>query len=89
MEAVYTKDVPYIVHEGTVDRLERIIRRMWILCIVMFVAFVASNAVWIWYEGQFVDTTTITQEVSADSSSHAVVSGVGDIYGSENKADDN
>lgn len=56
------KTIPYIAHESEVARLERIIKRMWILCIIIFVAFVISNGAWIWYENQFMDEVTITQE---------------------------
>ena len=45
--------VPYIVHEGIVARMERTIRRLWLLCIIVFVAFVVSNALWIYYESQW------------------------------------
>lgn len=53
--------VPYIVHEAIVTRLERIIKRLWILCLVMFLAFAVSNAAWVYYESQFYDEV-ITQE---------------------------
>lgn len=70
------KAVPYIVYEGAVARLERVCRRLWILCIIIFLSFVASNAFWIWYEGQFqTETTTITQEATADDGSD-----IHDIY---------
>lgn len=79
--------VPYIVHEGTVTRLERIIRRMWILCIVIFVAFVVSNAMWIYYESQWevVEETTSTtnQEVTQDTGPGGVNSFIGGDYNGE------
>ena len=78
--------VPYIVHEGTIDRLERIIRRLWILCLVIFIAFVVSNGVWIWYESQYVDNTTITQEVDSGSVGDTIVNGIN--YGKD-KTDSN
>ncbi len=40
---------------------ERTIKRLWILCITIFVAFVLSNACWLVYENSFEDMT-ITQE---------------------------
>lgn len=54
--------IPYVVHEGAMARQERTIRRLWILCIIIFLAFVISNGAWIWYENQFMDEVTITQE---------------------------
>lgn len=55
------EQVPYIVHEAAMARLERTIKRLWILCIVMFSAFVISNAIWIYYESSFEDVV-VTQE---------------------------
>ena len=46
------KDVPYIVHEGAVARLERVIKRMWVLVIALIILLCASNAAWIWWESQ-------------------------------------
>ena len=47
------KDVPYIVHEGAVARLERVIKRMWVLVLSLIILLFVSNAAWIWYESQF------------------------------------
>ena len=46
------KDVPYIVHECAVARLERAIKRMWVLVIALIILLCASNAAWIWWESQ-------------------------------------
>lgn len=57
------KDVPYIAHESAVARLERVIKRLWVLALVLIVLLAASNAAWIWWESQYQTTeTTITQE---------------------------
>ena len=57
------KDVPYIVHEGAVARLERVIKRLWVLVLALIILLCASNAACIYYESQFETTeTTITQE---------------------------
>ena len=57
------KDVPYIVHEGAVARLERVIKRMWVFVLFLIILFVASNGAWIWRESQYQTIeTTITQE---------------------------
>ena len=56
------KDVPYIVHESIMARMERTIRRLWILCIILILLLAGTNAGWIWYENQFIDEVTITQE---------------------------
>ena len=54
--------VPYIVHEGDMARLERTVKRLWILCILLAVMLIGTNAAWFWYENQFIDEVTITQE---------------------------
>lgn len=82
--------VPYIVHEADMARLERANRRLWILCLVMFLSLVISNAGWIWYESQFEEiVTTTTQEVEQDADgvgSNTFVGG--DYYGEANGKDD-
>lgn len=63
------KDVPYVVHEGIVTRLERINKRLWILCIILIISLIGSNIAWIYYESQwqYVESTT-TQEVDQSGS---------------------
>ena len=57
------KMIPYYVHEGEMARQERHIKRLWILCLVIFAALVVTNAGWIYYENQFEDVTmTVTQD---------------------------
>lgn len=60
-------------------RQERTIRRLWILCIIIFLAFVGSNAAWIYYESQFVDEY-VMQDVDTGNGA-AYVAGIGDING--------
>ena len=56
------KDVPYIVHEGDVARLERVIKRMWVLVLSLIILLVASNGAWILWESQYQTIeTNITQ----------------------------
>ena len=47
------KDVPYIAHESAVARLERVIKRLWVLVLVLIVLLAASNAAWLYYESSF------------------------------------
>ena len=60
------ESIPYIAHESEVARLERIIKRMFIICIALIVVAVGTNAYWIWYESQWQDEV-ITQEIQQDS----------------------
>ena len=41
--------VPYIVHEASMARMERQIKRLWITVLVLIVMLVATNGAWIWY----------------------------------------
>lgn len=78
-------DVPYIAHESAQARQERTIKRMWILCIIMFLAFVISNTAWIYYENQFEDTS-IMQEVETGKNAPAYVNGTGEMNIGKDKA---
>lgn len=55
------ENVPYIVHESVMARMERIIKRLWITVILLIALLVASNGAWLWYESQFEDVV-VTQE---------------------------
>lgn len=78
--------VPYIVHESEVARGERNVKRLWVLCIVIFLAFVLSNCAWIVYESSFVDSVQeIEQEIDTGNSDTTVI-GIGD-YNGESETD--
>jgi hypothetical protein len=47
------ESVPYIVHESSMARMERQIKRLWIALIVCIALIFASNAGWLIYEAQF------------------------------------
>ncbi len=55
------QNIPYFCHEAIMARMERTIRRLWILCIILIVLLAGSNAAWIWYENQWEDVV-VTQE---------------------------
>lgn len=69
------RNVPYIVHEGAMARMERTIKRLWILIILLAVFLVGTNAAWIYYESQFetVETTEIFQDVDTGENGMAVI----------------
>ena len=77
--------IPFYAHEGAMVRMERIIKRLWVLIIVLILCLVGTNAGWIIYESQFTDEI-ITQEVDTGEGT-AVVSGTGDVIYGESKAD--
>ena len=61
-----TAMIPYFIHEGETNRLERVNRRLWILAIIIFVAFIVTNAAWIIYETQYQDEL-YTYEIRQDA----------------------
>ena len=68
------KDVPYIVHESIMARMERTIKRLWILCIILILLLAGTNGAWIWYENQFMDESlTVTQDLDSGNGGDAVI----------------
>lgn len=89
--------IPYTIHESDMARMERQLKRLWIVLIMTIVFLVGSNAAWIYYESQFVDEVTETIETSADGGGNAygtIVSGdnsevnYGESQGYTDKAQD-
>lgn len=71
------QNIPYYAHEGIMARMERTIKRLWVLCIVLIILLAGSNAAWLWYESQFEDeSTTVTQELNTDSGDAIINDGV-------------
>ena len=74
------ENVPYIVHESSMARMERQIKRLWIaLLVVIFVLF-ASNAGWLIYESQF---EKITYQQDGEGTNIIGGSNEVDNYGAE------
>ena len=76
-------NVPFIVFEGEMARSERIVKRLWIMCLIMFLALLISNATWLVYENSFEDRVTI--EAEQDGSGTNIISGRDLSYGSESE----
>lgn len=69
------RDVPYIVYESEMTRLERIIKRQFVLIIVTLCFLIGTNGIWLWYESQFTDveTTEITQDLDSGDGGDAII----------------
>jgi TRAP-type C4-dicarboxylate transport system permease small subunit len=52
---------PYIGFEDAAARQERTIKRLWILCLVLIVALIATNGAWLYWESQWEDVV-VTQD---------------------------
>ena len=73
-----TAAVPYIVHESAMARMERTIKRLWILAIILVALLVGSNLAWIFYESQF-ETDSWTYEATTDGGGTAIANGDGEV----------
>ena len=77
------ESVPYIVHESSMARMERQIKRLWITVLVLIVMRVGTNAAWLYYESQWetVEKREITQE--NDGGYNNYIGNDGDIVNGE------
>lgn len=74
--------VPFIVFESATARLERTIKRLWIMCVIMFLAFVVSNGLWVYYESQWEVVETTTEQTVTQSNGDGDNTFIGgDAYG--------
>lgn len=71
---------------------ERTIKKLWVLIIILVILLFGTNAAWIYYEGQFVDETTV-QEVwqDADNGTNSFIGGdyIGNAAGQDNPDNEN
>lgn len=75
--------VPYLVYEGEMARQERHVKRLWILCIVIFAALILTNAGWILYESQYEDV--VITETQQDGEGVNIVSCKDVTYGTDSQ----
>lgn len=71
--------VPYIVFEAEMARMERIVKRLWALLLIVVLLLVATNVAWIEYEKQFEDVGTTEIEAQADDGGNAIINGAGEV----------
>lgn len=82
------RSVQYVA-ESHAARLERSNRRMFILCIILIVALLATNGLWFWYESQFETVNTTSIEAEQDGAGVNIV-GARDVnYGAESTDNQN
>ena len=58
------ENVPYIVHEASMARMERQIKRLLVVALILIFLLVGTNCAWLYYESQWetVESWEITQE---------------------------
>lgn len=62
MKTDEVKDVSYIVFESTIARFDRVIKRLWVIILILVFLLLGTNLAWLYYEQQFTDEITVTQE---------------------------
>lgn len=72
--------IPYIAYEATVDRLDKQLKRMFVIILVLVLLLVGTNAGWLWYESQFVDEV-YTVEAYTDDGGDAFANAGDFVYG--------
>ena len=80
------KDIPYIVFESTICRFDRVIKRLWIVILILIFLLLGTNLAWLYYESQFeevTEVTTTTQGVKQKGDKNTFIGG--DNGYSENK----
>ena len=70
------ESVPYIVHESSMARMERQVKRLWIALIVCIAMLFACNAWWLIYESQF---ATISYEQDGEGINNVNIGEQGDL----------
>lgn len=79
------EQIPYIVHEGAMSRMERVNKRLIAIIVLLIVLLVGSNIAWLIYESKYQD---ICNEAEQDGYGVNIVGG-GDItYGPESENQD-
>ena len=74
--------IDYIVFEGEMVRQERYVKRLWIMCIIIFAALILTNAGWLWYESQW-EEQVITQDVQQDADFGGMNKFTGNVIGGD------
>lgn len=82
-------NVPYVAFESSMARLERTIKRLWILAIILIALLFGTNAAWIYYESQFIEESVVVEQEVDTGEGDAFVSGTGDIRYGESSTEGN
>lgn len=81
-------NVPYIVHEADMARMERGNKRLSILASVLVALLFITNALWVWLWNQYeyVDTETVTTSIDQDGEGSNIIGNGNEV---DNGADSN
>ena len=75
------ENVPYIVHESSMARMERQIKRLWIAVIVAVCLLFASNAGWLfcWMQYDYSSEEIVVEQDAKDGGNANYIGNDGDI----------
>ena len=79
-------NVPYIVHEADMARMERSNKRLSVLATVVVALLFISNALWLWVWNQYEYVDTVTTSVQQDGEGNNIIGNGNEV---ENGSDSN
>ena len=79
------EQIPYIVHEGAMSRMERVNKRLIAIVVLLIVLLVSSNIAWLIHESKYKD---ICIESEQDGYGVNIVGGCDITYGPESDNQD-
>lgn len=74
------EQIPYIVHEGAMSRMERVNKRLIAIIVLLIVLLVSSNIAWLVYESQF-EMCNVEQDVDQENEQGNNIFVGGDLNG--------
>ena len=79
------KSIPYFAHEGMMARMERTVKRLWVVLIIVIALMFASNAAWLyaWMQYDYVDMDR-SIDINADNGTANYIGNDGDITNGTN-----
>ena len=83
------QNVSYLAFESSQARMERIIKRLWVVIIVLIISLIGTNAGWIYYESQWQYVKTETTIDATQDGDNNFLSGGDLYYGTESENNQN
>lgn len=74
------EQIPYIVHEGAMSRMERVNKRLIAIIVLLIVLLVSSNIAWLVYDSQF-EMCNVEQDVDQENDQGNNIFVGGDLNG--------
>lgn len=78
-----TKEIPYIVYEGTMARMERTVKRLIWVVVLLVVLLFASNAIWLYEWNQYEYTEVVVDSKDGGNANYLAAGADGVINNGE------